>query len=314
MLCKARWLHDARTCWRIINGQWFWHGHAAVGITSKWHFVAISVLAIEPQRHGVSPASILGKEWPKKCAHSVIYRDGIWLKSSACDCNHHSWFSVFKQCCKPAIKQWLNFSAFLRWYGFPVLLLTHIVVVAVNVRSSGDTVAPLLLGGVTIALNIALNFILIKGVSRHSSNGRCGCGIGDNLGAIDSSGLDVWLAIMRKHWLLTTPSSPIVPSLWLSYRRIALPLTMNAVLWAMGTIGIPNDLRSHGPQQSWRFSRCSRRSNRCVTQYFWYFGGGVFSIGSPHSAVISWWRNEHGSDVHKGCDWVWRGCRPSSLP
>ncbi len=50
------------------------------------------------------------------------------------------------------------------WYSFPVLILTHVVITAESsLRSSGDAMLPLILGAITVTLNIALNMILIKG-------------------------------------------------------------------------------------------------------------------------------------------------------
>ncbi|MCV5990339.1 MATE family efflux transporter, partial [Escherichia coli] len=58
----------------------------------------------------------------------------------------------------------IELGATYLWYAFPVLLLTHIVIVLeASMRSSGDTVTPLLMGAMTIVLNIGLNFWLIKG-------------------------------------------------------------------------------------------------------------------------------------------------------
>ncbi|MFS1981031.1 MATE family efflux transporter [Vibrio lentus] len=205
---------------------------AAVGIASKWHFVAIMIMAGLASANGTLVAQYWGKN-DRKSARTVssiamVFGLKVLLPVTAI-ITLGSQFLMMLQTSDQTV---IELGATYLWYGFPVLLLTHIVVVVeASMRSSGDTVTPLLLGGVTIALNIALNFILIKGA-------------------------------------FGIPSSPHRPSLWLSYRRIALPLTMNAVLWAMGTMAYQMIFGHMGTTELAVFSMLAPFESLCYSIFF----------------------------------------------
>ncbi len=132
------------------------------------------------------------------------------------------------------------------WYAFPVLLLTHIIIVLeASMRSSGDTVTPLLMGAMTIVLNIALNFWLIKGGLGIPAMGVAGAALATTISRLFQVLTMIGYMRWRKHWLLEVKEGAERPSLWLSYRRLALPMTSGATLdyWYDG---VSNDFWSHG--------------------------------------------------------------------
>ncbi|MEZ9203613.1 MATE family efflux transporter [Vibrio splendidus] len=242
---------------------------AAVGIASKWHFVAIMIMAGLASANGTLVAQYWGRN-DRKSARTVssiamIFGLKVLLPVTAI-ITLGSQFLMMLQTSDQTV---IELGATYLWYGFPVLLLTHIVVVVeASMRSSGDTVTPLLLGGVTIALNIALNFVLIKGAFGIPAMGVAGAALATTLARLIQVGLMYSYMRMRKHWLLTTPSSPHRPSLWLSYRRIALPLTMNAVLWAMGTMAYQMIFGHMGTTELAVFSMLAPFESLCYSIFF----------------------------------------------
>ncbi|MCV5917844.1 hypothetical protein OFN60_30965, partial [Escherichia coli] len=88
----------------------------------------------------------------------------------------------------------------------------------------------------TIVLNIGLNFWLIKGGFGIPAMGVAGAAFATTISRLFQ--VLAMLAYMRwrKHWLLEVKEGSERPSLWLSYRRLALPMTLGALLWAIGTM------------------------------------------------------------------------------
>lgn len=133
----------------------------------------------------------------------------------------------------------IELGATYLWYAFPVLLLTHIVIVLeASMRSSGDTVTPLLMGAMTIVLNIGLNFWLIKGGFGIPAMGVAGAAFATTISRLFQVLAMIAYMRWRRHWLLEVKEGSERPSLWLSYRRLALPMTLGALLWAIGTMFI----------------------------------------------------------------------------
>ncbi len=242
---------------------------AAVGIASKWHFVAIMIMAGLATANGTLVAQYWGKgdRSSAKTITSITLRFGlkVLLPVTAVITLGAQLLMMLQTSDQTVI----DLGASYLWYGFPVLLLTHIVIVTeASMRSSGDTVTPLLLGAVTIGLNIALNLILIKGAFGIPAMGVAGAALATTLARLIQ--VIMMYAYMRhkNHWLLTSESSTHKQSLWLSYRRIAFPLTMNAVLWAVGTMAYQMVFGHMGTTELAVFSMLAPFESLCYSVFF----------------------------------------------
>ncbi|AYV24702.1 MATE family efflux transporter [Vibrio mediterranei] len=210
---------------------------AAVGIASKWHFVAIMIMAGMASANGVLVAQYWGRN-DKRSAKTITQLSmefgakllvpvtlGITLFSS---------FIMMLQTNDATV---IELGATYLWYAFPVLILTHVVIVAESaMRSSGDAVTPLILGAMTIFINIALNFWLIKGGMGVPPMGVAGAALATTISRLLQV-VFIWVYLnYRNHWLLTEAKLENTERLWGSYKKLAVPTTLNAILWAMGTL------------------------------------------------------------------------------
>ncbi len=73
---------------------------------------------------------------------------------------------------------------------------------------------------------------------------------------------------LRNHWLLSTEASMERPSLWLAYRRLAFPLTINAVLWAVGTMAYQMIFGHMGTTELAVFSMLGPFESLCYSVFF----------------------------------------------
>ncbi|WP_390902898.1 MATE family efflux transporter [Vibrio qingdaonensis] len=210
---------------------------AAVGIASKWHFVAIMIMAGMASANGVLVAQYWGRN-DKRSAKTITQLSMIvgakLLIPVTLVITVFSSFIMMLQTSDTAV---IELGSTYLWYAFPVLILTHVVIVAESaMRSSGDAVTPLMLGGVTIIVNIALNFWLIKGGFGVPAMGVAGAALATSISRLLQVAL-IWGCLhYRQHWLLQVKQLDSHTRLWASYKKLAVPTTINAVLWAMGTL------------------------------------------------------------------------------
>ncbi len=210
---------------------------AAVGIASKWHFVAIMIMAGLASANG----TLVAQYWGRNDAVSAKTVTGIAIRFGLKVLIPVTLIitlgSELIMRLQTSDTRVIELGATYLWYAFPVLLLTHIVIVLeASMRSSGDTVTPLLMGAMTIVLNIGLNFWLIKGGFGIPAMGVAGAAFATTISRLFQVLAMIAYMRWRKHWLLEVKEGSERPSLWLSYRRIALPMTLGALLWAIGTM------------------------------------------------------------------------------
>ncbi|MBW3698100.1 MATE family efflux transporter [Vibrio sp. T187] len=242
---------------------------AAVGIASKWHFVAIMIMAGLAAANGTLVAQYWGKRDPKSAKTVTTLALKFGLKVLLPVTLVITLGSGLLMTLQTSDHTVIELGTTYLWYGFPVLLLTHLVIVVeASMRSSGDTVTPLLLGAITIALNIALNFLLIKGGLGIPAMGVAGAALATTLSRFIQVLLMYGYMRVRNHWLLTSESSLDRPSLWLAYRRLALPLTMNAVLWAVGTMAYQIIFGHMGTTELAVFSMLAPFESLCYSVFF----------------------------------------------
>lgn len=242
---------------------------AAVGIASKWHFVAIMIMAGLASANGTLVAQYWGKSDRKSARTVTSIAMTFGLKVLVPVTLVITLGAKLLMMLQTSDQSVIDLGATYLWYGFPVLLLTHIVIVTeASMRSSGDTVTPLILGAITIALNIALNFVLIQGAFGLPAMGVAGAALATTLARLIQVGMMYTYMRVKKHWLLTKESSIHRPSLWLSYRRLALPLTLNAVLWAVGTMAYQMIFGHMGTTELAVFSMLAPFESLCYSVFF----------------------------------------------
>ncbi|MGF1687318.1 MATE family efflux transporter [Photobacterium japonica] len=210
---------------------------ASVGIASKWHFVAIMIMAGLASANGVLVSQYWGKN-DKVHAKTVTVQA---MKFGAIIMVPVTFaITVFA----PQIMQLqtndfqvIEQGAQYLWYSFPVLILTHVIITTESsLRSSGDAMLPLILGAITIAINISLNFLLIKGGWGIPAMGVAGAALATTIARFAQVLLMWGVLVYRQHWLLTSRAIPRHQTLWMTYRKLAIPHSLNALLWALGTL------------------------------------------------------------------------------
>ncbi|PJC87456.1 MATE family efflux transporter [Vibrio sp. HA2012] len=210
---------------------------AAVGIASKWHFVAIMIMAGLTTSSGVLVSQYWGKE-DKESAKTVsvqamklgillmlpvtllitLFSDTIMLLQT----NDYSVITLGSQ---------------YLWFSFPVLILTHLVIVTESsLRSSNDAVLPLLVGTLTIFINIALNFWLIRGGLGIEAMGVAGAALATTISRTVQVIILYRILKYRNHWLVITRTLDDGKKLWKSFSSLALTNAANSLLWAIGTL------------------------------------------------------------------------------
>ncbi len=210
---------------------------AAVGIASKWHFVALMILAGLAAASGNLVAQYCGKE-DKQSAKSVAliamrFGLAVIVPVTFMITLGSSWIMMLQTTDQLVIGLGQDYLH----YAFPVLFFTHIVIVIeFSMRSSGDTLTPLLLSSITILVNIALNYWLINGGWGIEPMGVAGAALATTLSRLLQVILIVSYIKYRHHWLWTEKALQERAALRRSYRRLAIPATSGALLWAVGTL------------------------------------------------------------------------------
>ncbi|KHT63871.1 multidrug transporter MatE [Photobacterium gaetbulicola] len=210
---------------------------AAVGIASKWHFVAIMIMAGLASANGI----LVSQYWGKK---DSIHAKTVTIQAMKLGASIMVPVTFVITVFAPQIMQlqtndWqviMQGSQYL-WYSFPVLLLTHIIItLESSLRASDDAMLPLILGAITITLNIALNFLLIKGGFGIPAMGVAGAALATTIARFAQVLMMCAVLVYRKHWLIVSRAIRNHQTLWMTYRKLAIPQSLNALLWALGTL------------------------------------------------------------------------------
>ncbi|KLV10126.1 MATE family efflux transporter [Photobacterium ganghwense] len=210
---------------------------AAVGIASKWHFVAIMIMAGLAGANGV----LVSQYWGQ---NDKVHAKTVTLQAMKFGCAIMVPVTIIITVFALQIMQLqtndsdvIFQGAQYLWYSFPVLILTHIIITAESsMRASGDAFMPLLLATVTIALNIGLNFLFIKGGWGIPAMGVAGAALATTISRF-AQVLMIWgVLAYRRHWLLVSRAIPRHQTLWYTYRKLAIPQALGSLLWAVGTL------------------------------------------------------------------------------
>lgn len=242
---------------------------AAVGIASKWHFIATMIIAGMASANGILVAQYVGKKDYRtaKTITKMATQSGVkilipvTMMITLC-----SGYIMLLQTNDQAV---IDFASAYLWYSFPILILTHIIMVSESaLRSSGDTFTPLLLGAVTIFINIVLNFILIKGGLGIPAMGVAGAALATTISRLLQVLMVVIFLYRRKHWLIHAPILNETKNLWSSYKQIAIPSTLSALTWAAGVMAYQVIFGHIGTTELAVYSMISPFESLCYSLFF----------------------------------------------
>lgn len=210
---------------------------AAVGIASRWHFVAIMIMAALATATGTLVSQYWGRD-DKETAKTITmqslkFGSMIMIPVTVLMVGFGSQIMRLQTDDLLVIQQGADYLL----YSLPLLMLTHWVITAeASLRSSGNAVLPLILAAITIAINIGLNFWLIHGGLGVPALGVAGAALSTTIARVVQVTLIYGVLRYQKHWLIISDYQKNNPRLWQSYQRLAVPNAYNAVLWAFGTL------------------------------------------------------------------------------
>ncbi len=210
---------------------------AAVGLASKWHFVVTMIMAGMANANGILVAQYWGRanvEKSKQISRFAIGAGLVILTPVTLALTLGADFIMLLQTNDSHV---IAFGVDYLWFAAPALLLTHfIIVVESSMRSTGDSMTPLLVAAFTIGCNITLNYALISGHFGLPALGVAGAALATTLSRLIQVIIYLILLKKRQHWLFTTQADKADARLKKSYLQLAAPAATGAVLWATGTL------------------------------------------------------------------------------
>ncbi|MDN2483151.1 MATE family efflux transporter [Vibrio agarivorans] len=210
---------------------------ASVGIASKWHFVAIMVMAGLGMANGILIAQYWGKSDITRCRKITRFaiKSGIVLliPISIAIVVFAEWIMRLQTPDMNVIALGKDYLL----YAAPVLLLTHVIIMfESSMRSTGNAVTPLNIAAITIAVNIALNYCLIQGNFGFPAMGVAGAALATTIARVFQIAVFVVYLSKRNHWLKKLNTEQRDEAVERSFIKLAIPGVSNAVLWGAGTL------------------------------------------------------------------------------
>ncbi|MGF1721393.1 MATE family efflux transporter [Vibrio kyushuensis] len=247
---------------------------AAVGIASKWLFVAIMIAAGVGSANGILVAQYWGRadRSSAKTVTVMALKYGVKLILPATAVI--TIFSSYIMLLQTSDASVIELGSQYLWYALPVLLLTHIIIVIESsLRSSGNAVLPLILAAITIAINIALNYVLINGFAITADwgipeMGVAGAALATSISRALQVGLFAIILYRRRHWLFSAATLECSARLMNSFKSLAVPTMYNAVLWAMGTLSYQMIFGHMGTTELAVFSMIGPFELLCYSAFF----------------------------------------------
>lgn len=222
----------------LMVGSFGKEATAAVGLASKWHFVAIMIMA------GLSTASgiLVAQYWGKgdrntaKVVTIMAAKTGVWILVPV-SAVFISFSDYILNLQTRDIDVIILGSDYLI-YASPVLILTHLVIVLEStLRSTGDSFSPLVIAAITIVFNIALNYYLINGIYTIEPMGVSGAALATTISRAIQITIFFGYLGLKQHWLkLANVDRVNVQILQKKYISLATPAVAGALLWAIGTM------------------------------------------------------------------------------
>ncbi len=242
---------------------------ASVGIASKWHFVATMIIAGMASANGILVAQYWGKNDPRSAKTMTMLAMRCGVKILLPVSLAITLFSGYIMMLQTTDATVIELGSTYLWYSFPVLFLTHLIMISESaMRSSGDTVTPLCLGTITIFINIALNFWLIKGGFGVPAMGVAGAALATTISRLLQVVLIFGFLSWRRHWLIKAVILAESDKLWSSYKHIAVPSTFSALIWAAGTLSYQMIFGHMGTTELAVFSMIGPFESLCYSLFF----------------------------------------------
>ena len=242
---------------------------AAVGIASKWHFVAIMIMAGISTTTGVLVSQYWGRN--DKVSAKTVSLQAIKLGASIIlpVTLVITLFSDTIMLLQTSDETVISLGSQYLWYSFPVLLLTHLVIVTESsLRSSNDAILPLIVGTLTIFINIALNFWLIKGGLGVAPMGVAGAALATTISRIIQVLILYFVLKYQNHWLIVADVLADGSKLWCSFFKLAMTNAANALLWAIGTLTYQMIFGHMGTTELAVFSMLGPFESLCYSAFF----------------------------------------------
>lgn len=242
---------------------------ASVGIASKWQFVAIMIMAGMASANGVLVAQYWGNNDRRSAKTVTMLAMRCGVKILVPVTLVITLFSGYIMMLQTTDAMVIELGSIYLWYSFPVLILTHLIIVSESaMRSSGDTMTPLYLGAITIMVNVALNFWFIKGGFGVPAMGVAGAALATTISRLLQVLLMFGFLYWRKHWLIRSATLPDSAKLWASYKHIAIPSTGSALLWALGMLAYQMIFGQMGTTELAVFSMIGPFESLCYSLFF----------------------------------------------
>ncbi|WP_261818250.1 MATE family efflux transporter [Vibrio gallicus] len=242
---------------------------ASVGIATKWHFVIIMISAGIASANGI----LVAQYWGKKDTDSAKTVTYLALKYGAYLMLPLTLLIVLGSdtimLLQTSDTEVIRLGSTYIWYSIPVLMLTHCVVIAESsLRSSGNAMLPLILGGATALINICLNFWLIKGGLGIEPMGVAGAALATTIARLFQV-LAIAVALYKmKHWTLSANFLPNPQRLTRSFAKLAVPSTANTIIWAFGTLTYQVIFGHMGTTELAVFSMMGPFEGLCYSAFF----------------------------------------------
>ena len=242
---------------------------ASVGIASKWLFVSTMIIAGMASANGILVAQYWGRN-DRRTAKTITLlamRKGVKILLPVTF--FITFFSSYIMMLQTGDTSVIKLGSVYLWYCFPVLILTHFVMLCESaMRSSGDTLTPLYLGSITILFNICLNYWLIKGGLGIPAMGVAGAALATTISRLLQVTLMLSFLYKSKHWLITTIVLTSSDYLWSSYKKVAIPTTISALLWAAGVLAYQMIFGHMGTTELAVFSMLGPFESLCYSLFF----------------------------------------------
>lgn len=242
---------------------------ASVGIATKWHFVIIMISAGISTANGILVAQYWGRRdaLSAKTVTNLAVKYGTWLMiPMTLLITVFSNYIMLLQTNDPEV---IRLGSTYLWYSIPVLTLTHWIICAESsLRSSGNAMLPLILGGATVFINIGLNFWLIKGGLGVEPMGVAGAALATTIARIFQVLAIVFVLYRMRHWIITADVLPNISRLATSFRKLAIPATANSIIWGMGTLAYQVIFGQMGTTELAVFSMMGPFEGLCYSAFF----------------------------------------------
>jgi len=242
---------------------------AAVGIASKWHFVAIMIMAGLSVSNGVLVSQYWGINDRCSAKSVSLYSMRLGAVIIVPVTIAITLFSKFIMLAQTSDSLVIQLGSHYLWYSFPVLLLTHLVIIIESsMRSSGDVTTPLYIGAITVFLNIGLNFWLIKGGWGIEPMGVSGAALATTIARFIQIILMIFIMVAKQHWLVISSQIAHPKKLHRSFRKLAIPNASNGLLWAIGTLTYQMIFGHMGTTELAVFSMLGPFESLCYATFF----------------------------------------------